>query len=275
MKDELGDRMKLYEKVEAGRTLIPLLPTVARLDGRSFHKFCKHMNKPFDSKFSDAMIDTAKFLCVETNASIAYVQSDEISLAWHIQDIKQQLYFGGRIFKIVSQLAAQASVRFNAIIDQTMPELGHCYPTFDARVCQLPNRREGANVFAWRELDASKNSVSAAASHYYSHDELHGKSSSQKQEMLYQKGINWNDYHPHFKRGTFVQRKIVVRAFCDKEKSLLSDEHKAHTDPDLKFERSELVIINPPPFGTIVNKVDFVFEGAEPITLSQGKKDEN
>lgn len=35
MKDYLGDRTKMYERAEAGRMLMPLLPVIARIDGRS------------------------------------------------------------------------------------------------------------------------------------------------------------------------------------------------------------------------------------------------
>lgn len=33
MSDDLGDRMKMYEGMEAGRRLMPLLPVLARIDG--------------------------------------------------------------------------------------------------------------------------------------------------------------------------------------------------------------------------------------------------
>ena len=42
-KDALGDRMKAYEAQEAGRRLIPMLPVLARIDGRCFSKFTKQM----------------------------------------------------------------------------------------------------------------------------------------------------------------------------------------------------------------------------------------
>jgi tRNA(His) guanylyltransferase len=41
MSESLGDRMKLYESAEAGRRLMPLLPVIARLDGRAFHNFVR------------------------------------------------------------------------------------------------------------------------------------------------------------------------------------------------------------------------------------------
>lgn len=39
---------------------------------------------------------------------------------------------------------------------------------------------------------------------------LQDKSSSQMQELLFQKGVNWNDYPAFFKRGTFVLRRARV-----------------------------------------------------------------
>ena len=41
---------------------------------------------------------------------------------------------------------------------------------------------------------------------YFSHKELDGKSQSEIQEMLFQKGINWNDYTIPEKRGSFIRR---------------------------------------------------------------------
>ena len=37
--DPLGDRMKEYEQMEAGRKTLPRLPVIARLDGRNFSAF--------------------------------------------------------------------------------------------------------------------------------------------------------------------------------------------------------------------------------------------
>ncbi len=56
--DGLGDRMKLYEMREAGRRLMPGLPVIARLDGRTFHTFTKGMPRSFFMPMSLAMIET-------------------------------------------------------------------------------------------------------------------------------------------------------------------------------------------------------------------------
>ena len=49
-----------------------------------------------------------------------------------------------------------------------------------------------------------------AASSVYSHKELEGKSGSDKQEMLFQKNINWNDYATKFKRGSVIKKHFFT-----------------------------------------------------------------
>ena len=104
--DDFGDRMKLYEGAESSRRLMPLLPIMARLDGRSFHSFCRGLNRPFDERFKSLMVSVTKFLVEETNAVVGYRQSDESSLCWYSDNIKSQVFFDGRIQKMCSILAA-------------------------------------------------------------------------------------------------------------------------------------------------------------------------
>lgn len=256
----------MYESAEAGRRFMPLIPIVARIDGRCFSKFTKGMIRPYDSKMSYAMVETARFLVEETNANIGYTQSDEISLAWHSDDIRSQVWFDGRIMKMTSQLAALATLKFNQLVRQNMlPDFQDRNPTFDARVWQVPNRTEAANMFVWREWDATKNSITMAASHYYSHNELQGKNGAEKQEMLFQKGVNWNDYPAFFKRGTYVQRRKVVRKYTITELDNLSPEHHAHKNPNLEIERTDVMVLDLPPITSVQNREDVFFEGAEPI----------
>lgn len=256
--------MKLYEGIEAGRCFIPLLPIMARVDGRCFHTFTRGMARPYDETLTQIMTDTALYLVRETNACMGYTQSDEITLAWHSTEMKSQVWFDGRICKMVSQLAAHATLCFYRLVVERMPEYARKLPTFDARVWQVPNRTEGANVFLWREWDATKNSISMAAQSVYSSKELHGKNGSDQQEMLWQKGINWNDYPAKFKRGTFVQRRTVIKPFSAEELEKLPEKHAARSNPDLKVERSEWCTIDMPPFGTVTNREDVIFEGAHP-----------
>jgi tRNA(His) 5'-end guanylyltransferase len=269
MNDDLGDRMKLYENAECERKFLPLLPIVARVDGRAFHSFTRGMKRPFDDMFRSLMESTAFSLMQETNASFAYTQSDEITLAWHSTSIKSQVWFDGRICKMTSQLAAHATLAFNNNLRTWNLDYATRLPTFDSRVWTVPNRTEAANVFVWREQDATKNSITMAAEEHYSHRELHGKNGKQKQEMLFVKGINWNDYPTRFKRGVYFQKHTVTRPFTTEELDLLPEKHEARKNPGLLVERQQIRWLDLPIITTIANREGVIFDGDDPVVASQ------
>lgn len=266
--DVFGDRMKMYEQVEAGRRFLPMLPVVARIDGRAFSKFTRGFEKPYDKRMSDAMIATTKYLVEHTNALVGYTQSDEISLLWYSDDFKSKLWFDGRVAKMVSQLAAQATVFFYREIVRTMPEYANRMPTFDARVWQMPTHQEAANVFLWREQDATRNSIQMAGHTYFSDKQMHKKNTSEIQDMLMlEHGVNWNNYPAFFKRGVFIQRQVRAGKFSTEELESLPPKHAARSNPSLETKRSILVELDMPPFGKVTNRVDVLFNGLYPITM--------
>lgn len=271
MKDDLGDRMKFLEGVESDRRAMPLLPIIARLDGRGFSRFTHGLERPFDERMSKLMVETTKYLVSETVACCGYTQSDEITLAWYSPDYREQVFFDGRLQKMNSILAAMCSVFFNREIGKYLPsEYADKIPLFDCRVWNVPNVTEGTNCFLWREWDATKNSISMAARHYYPHSELQNKNGSEMQEMLFKKGVNWNDYPDFFKRGTYVQRKSVVRKFTTDELKLLPEKHAARLNPDLMIERHEIRAVAMPRLSSVINRNDVIFAGAEPEVYSNG-----
>lgn len=260
----MGDRMKVYEMLEAGRKFLPLLPIVARLDGKGFSKLTRGLARPYDERLSRLMVETVKYLVQETSAVCGYTQSDEITLAWYSDTTEGQIYFDGRIQKMVSVLAAKCSVRFNALLPVFVPEKGGQEPVFDCRVWQLPTLEEGANAFLWRERDATRNSISMAAQQLYPHKQLMGKTSSEKQEMLFQKGISWNDYPDFFKRGSYIQRRVVKSRLTVEDLVKLPPLHNARKNPDLEIERTEYRRIDMPSFNRVTNRVGVIFFGEEP-----------
>ena len=200
--DDIGDRMKEYEARFAPR-LMPLLPTLVRIDGKNFHRFCQGLKRPYDENLSEAMKATTAYLMNETRAVVGYTQSDEITLCFYSADPKSQTYFNGKMQKLVSVLAAEASVCFNSLLPIFLPTKADLFPVFDCRVWQVPTLCEAANVFVWRELDATRNSVEMLARFHYSHRELLGVGCKQLHELIHQKGDNWNNYPVHFKRGVY------------------------------------------------------------------------
>ena len=259
MIDKMGDRLKYLEGIEAGRVLIPHLPICVRVDGRAFHTFTRGMNRPYDVVMSKAMIETMKYLVEKTDACIGYVQSDEISLV--LSDVKDPM-FGGRVQKLTSIIASMATAKFNQEIHILYPD--RPLAEFDCRVWNVPNRTEAANTILWREFDATKNSISMAARAYYSDKQLLGKNSSQKQDMLMEKGVNWNDYPIFFKRGTYAKRVLVHRPLTEKEISSLPPLHNARKNPDMIVTRQEIKEINMPIFSKVTNREAVIFDGAEP-----------
>jgi tRNA(His) guanylyltransferase len=262
--DQMGDSMKSYENQTCGIRLIPKLPVIARLDGKGFSKFTKGLKRPYDERLSKLMIETTKYLVKETNANCGYTQSDEITLMWYTDRLDSQIYFDGRLFKMLSDLSAMASVFFNKELSKYLPEKSDKMPRFDSRVYVVPTLEEAVNLFLWREQDATKNSITMAASAYYSHNELMNKNGSEKQEMLFQKGINWNDYPTFFKRGTYVQRKRVLTPFTAEEIERLPAKHNARKDPNMLIERWVVDSIELPKLSSIENSVGFIIFGEEP-----------
>jgi len=133
-------------------------------------------------------------------------------------------------------------------------------------VWDMPNLTEATNVFLWREQDATKNAISMAARSYYSAKDLHAKSGAEMQEMLFQKGVNFNDYPAFFKRGTFVLRRRVSRPFTVEELELLPPKHEARKNPNLVVERSDVYEADMPKFSSVTNRQDVLFFGAKPVT---------
>lgn len=243
MKDALGDRMK-HNYEDRFRYALPRRTfTVIRVDGKAFHTYTRGLKRPFDQELIEDMNSTAAFLCKNIQgAKLAYVQSDEISvLLTDFDDIFTDAWFDGNVQKMASVASALATAEFNRLrnlrflreydavpgkfeIADVEKVLGNSstQAQFDARVFQIPSRIEVMNYFIWRQQDATRNSISSVAQSLYSHRELEGKSSSEKQEMIFQKGVNWNDFSSREKRGGIVEKVAYLNG--EKYKSLLAPE---------------------------------------------------
>jgi tRNA(His) guanylyltransferase len=266
--DALGDRLKGLEMAEAGRAAMPGLPIIARLDGRAFHTFTRGLNRPFDVRMGLAMQETAKALVEEFHADVGYTQSDEITLAW-----KTPTLFSGRYQKLTSVLAGYASVVFARYIQRLFeyPEGArqlNSTPVFDCRVFQVPDLDTVIDVLAWREYDAVKNSVSMAAQSVYSHSQLHKKGRAVKMDMLHAKGINWNDYPVHFKRGIYFTRNTVYKYLSEAELAEIPEKHRP-TGPVLRSEVQPVELLLNEPIRRVgtVRAISRLFPVEEPTNV--------
>jgi hypothetical protein len=80
--------------------------------------------------------------------------------------------------------------------------------------------------------------------------------------------MNFNNYPSAFRQGTFVRRVVEQRTLTEEERSKYS---KFGQDPDQIFERSSIKEIAMPIFSKVINRVDVVFNGADPITETQNE----
>lgn len=254
----LGDRMKLYEKASE-RYMTRRIPLCLRFDGVSFHTWARGLQKPFDDSLRRCMTYAAYRVCdAISGARFAYTQSDEISvMVIDYQSTNTEPWFGYRQHKIESVAASMCTAYFNMAAIKWLPDhvVKKGPACFDARAFSMPVE-DVTNLFIWRQRDCTKNSVSSLAQAHFSHRDLHGKNSSDMQDMLMlQKKINWNDVETRFKRGTAVYKvRVVSKNPVDPEK------------PDVV--RSKWVADYEMP--QISKDTDYVFRWLEPTTVVEG-----
>jgi len=198
--DNLGDRMKTYEK--AFSHILPIrMPVIVRLDGKAFHTLTRNI-EPFDDKIQTAMNATSLKLCEEMqNAVFAYSQSDEISILMHpYKKLESEPWFGNDLAKIVSITAAIASTTFSQVYSKIA--------YFDSRVFVLPEA-DVCNYFVWRQKDWIRNSVQMLARSLYSHNQLLNKNTEELHELIFMAGKNWADLPLHNKNGIMIIKNPI------------------------------------------------------------------
>ena len=242
-RSEFDKRMKKYEYVS--RTyLTTRTPVIIRIDGKCFHSFTRGFKKPFDEILSGAMQETMKYLCENIQGCVlGYTQSDEITLILvDYKDINTCAWFDYNIQKCASIAASMATMAFNRLFKQINDDwwfgltnkwvesgmtkntfisesdielyskhslaIGQKGAMFDARVFNIP-KEEVCNNILWRQQDATRNSIQMVGHANFSDKQMHGKNTSQIQDMLMlEKGINWNDFPTKYKRGSCCVRKV-------------------------------------------------------------------
>lgn len=199
--DTLDQQMRRFEQ-SLDRTMLEGIYVVARLDGHGFTRLTKkewNLETPFDIRFRDAMVETTKHLMdCGFRMIYGYTQSDEISLLFHLKDDA----FGRKERKWLSLLASEASVAFSMHTGRAA--------VFDNRLVPLPSEENVVDYFRWRQEDAHRNSLN---SHCYwclrkegmsadkAQERMSGISNGEKNEILFERGINYNDLPLWQKRG--------------------------------------------------------------------------
>ena len=260
-RDSLGDRIKNNYENRAKTYLVRRMPVIIRLDGKAFHTFTRGFDKPFDKVMMKAMQQTTLRLCENIQGCVfGYTQSDEITLILiDYETLDTNAWFDYSTQKICSVAASMCTLYFNqefekaysewflgtftnVEVDENAHKLNSVYEKainkgamFDARVFNTPVE-EVTNCVLWRQQDATRNSISSLAQSKFSYRQLHGKNSSQMQDMLMDNfSINWNNLTVPEKRGTAVVKKCE-KWVIDYEMPILKGEDRNYIDKLIKFE---------------------------------------
>ena len=232
MKDSLGDRMKEFYENRTRIFLPRRTYTIIRVDGKAFHTYTRGLDRPFDMKLVEDMDETACYMCKNIQgAKLAFVQSDEISIVLtDFDNLNTDAWYDGNIQKITSISASLATAKFNELrqmryiknrfddgvtnVTYRWMELLEGLKTalFDSRTFTIPTKTEVINYLIWRQQDTVRNSISSVAQYHFSPKELHGKSTNEMQDMIHERGMNWNDFQPKLKRG-----RLILKEAYDKD----------------------------------------------------------
>jgi tRNA(His) guanylyltransferase len=213
--DELDRKMRVFETAH-DHCALPGLFLVARLDGRGFTRLTKETHdfeRPFDVRVRDLMAATAEHLMgCGPQVVYAYGQSDEISLLFH----REEASFGRKLRKFESVLAGEASATFSL----GLGALG----AFDCRLSQLPREQDVVDYFRWRHEDAARNALGAhcywllrkaGASAREADAQLAGLGRAARNELLFSRGINFNELPAWPRRGFGLRWEAFEREGSD------------------------------------------------------------
>lgn len=257
--DELGKRMKQYEAIPQ-ISLMRRTPVAIRIDGKAFHTFTKHLNKPYDDVFQGAMRGTMKYLCQNIqNCVFGYQQSDEITLILtDYETLTTDAWFGYEVQKLCSISASMATMKFNQEFNRIAREEIFTYQTsmvpqsmeiqlevkryhdalrdcmlkgamFDARCFNIP-KEEVTNLIYWRQLDAMRNSIQSLGQAHYSTRQLHGASCEVIKEMLRQDNMDWDDLPIAQQRGVACRKSVNDGWYIDYTMPILKGDNRSYIE---------------------------------------------
>lgn len=206
--DELDAKMRQGEYFHQLRALQGAY-IIIRVDGRSFSRLTERIcEKPFDASFHHKMTDAAKAMVASLQGSYAHAQSDEISvLLPHSTSL-----FDREVEKLVSIAASSVTATFSLALGTPVE--------FDARIWLGAQRGDVVDYFRWRQADATRCALNnwcywmlrkEGKSVKDATRAMLGLSVREKNELLFARGINFNDVPAWQRRGSGVYWESVTK----------------------------------------------------------------
>lgn len=212
MSTSLKNRMESYMD-STNIKLLPKIPLIINVNGRSFSKNTSLLDKPFCQKFAECMFSTMLKLCSDIDGTIfAYHHNDEITLAIrNDQSLDTNSWYDNKIQKICSAVSSIATMHFNTCanaIDLNL--MGETI--FITQVFAVPNVAEAINALVFKQQQNFQTSIQFACFYELlkkNYDKnnikemLSGLSIDEKIDLLQQEcSIDFNDYSASYRRGS-------------------------------------------------------------------------
>ncbi|WP_021595264.1 tRNA(His) guanylyltransferase Thg1 family protein [Actinomadura welshii] len=233
--NELEERMRAREYFHS-LTLLPGSWAIVRVDGRSFSRFTEaRFDKPFDPRFSALMEETATALLTELGGRYAYTESDEISV---VLDPAFDL-FGREVEKLVSLSAGIATAAFTHAAGEPA--------VFDGRVWMGIGLDDVVDYLTWRQDDAARCALNGWCYWTLRHEglsprqatrELDRTSVSAKNELLFARGINFNEVPAWQRRGVGLWWETYEKQGHDpiRNVDVTATRRRVHVERDLPMK---------------------------------------
>lgn len=233
MMSKLKDRIDSYIDFTDYK-LLPKLPLIISVNGRSFSKATSLLDKPYSDQLAECFLSTTVKLCQEIDGALfAFQHSDEILvIVKNDQTLETEPWFDNKIQKICSVVSSIASLHFNECAQSLQLNLlGK--PIFITQAFVVPNITEAINTVVNKQQQNFYTSIQFAC--FYElikkydknniRDMLHGLSIDEKIDLLNEhSGISFNSYPAPFRRGAACYKFPKIVDGVVKNKWMINDD---------------------------------------------------
>jgi tRNA(His) 5'-end guanylyltransferase len=232
---DLDSRMREREWFHS-QTLLPGAWAIVRVDGRGFSRYTeRRFDKPFDPRFSELMTTTAQTLLTELSGRYAYTESDEISV---VLDPAFDL-FGREVEKLVSLSAGISSAAFTHAAGEPA--------VFDARVWMGAGAADVVDYLSWRQADAARCALNGwcywtlrkeGSTARQADRRLEGTRVAAKNELLYARGVNFNELPAWQRRGVGLWWETYEKTGHDPRRGVdvIATRRRVHVERELPMK---------------------------------------
>jgi tRNA(His) guanylyltransferase len=235
--DELEAKMREGEYFHGLRAIAGTY-VIVRVDGRSFSRLTeRRCEKPFDAGFHRKMTETAKALVTSLQAAYAHAQSDEISVLLP----HGSMLFDREVEKLVSIAASAAGASLSLALGEAVE--------LDARLWLGTRRGDVVEYFRWRQSDATRCALNnwcywtlrkEGKGAKEASRALEGLTVAEKNEILFARGINFNEVPAWQRRGSGVYWQTVTKVGKNPRtgESVAAQRRRLHVDDELPMKEA-------------------------------------